>query len=179
MGSFFKYYFLLAIEYMGQGVVDVCLYTTLYTCLENEARGLTSMGRLTPHRAQEEEKQSWQKSVSLTRTHTKTHLRSRFASFQRRSINLKIWRVNMSCLRSRSKRQDEYWKSVSVWKKRQYLARRMTFLLPSLCHFLLLLISTFPNPPPLIPTVSILKDDSQGVSTQQLVVVNNPEGLHL
>lgn len=55
MGSFFKYYFLLAIEYMGQGVVHVCLYTTLYTCLENEARGLTSMGRLTPHRAQEEE----------------------------------------------------------------------------------------------------------------------------
>lgn len=120
MGSFFKYYYLLAIEYMGQGVVHVCLYTTLYTCLENEARGLTSTGRLTPHRAQEEEKQSWQKSVSLTRTHTKTHLRSRFASFQRRSINLKIWRVNMSCLRSRSKSQDEYWESASVWEKRQY-----------------------------------------------------------
>lgn len=69
MGSFFKYY-LLAIEYMGQGVVHVCLYTTLYTCLENEARGLTSTGRLTPHRAQEEEKQSWQKSVkSNTHTH--------------------------------------------------------------------------------------------------------------
>lgn len=35
-------------------------------------------------------------------------------------------------------------------------------------------------PPSVIPpTISILEDDSEGVSAQQLVVVNDPEWLHL
>lgn len=63
-----------------------------------------------PHR--EQEQTSLTKTVRLTHVHThahrcvwaqKTHLRSRLASFHSRSINLKIWRVNMSCLRSRKR----------------------------------------------------------------------------
>lgn len=52
------------------------------------------------------------------------------------------------------------------------------FLCPSSSHPLFSVIPSLP--PSLIPpTISILEDDSQGVPPQQLVVVNNPEWLHL
>lgn len=81
-----------------------------------------------------------------------THLRSRLASFHSLSISLKIWSVNMSCLRSG--------KCVKTKGKHQWSP-------------LLKLVWKVPL------TVAILEDDSQHVSHQQLVVVNNPQRLHL
>lgn len=156
-----------------------------------------------PLPCREQEQTSSTKSDSLTDTHahthkyqaTKAHLRSRLASFQSRSINLKIWRVNMSCLRSAEREQvrKRYvlkkffkcalkskillnkWKVISIPYHHDLNVQLLSSLPTSFLFHL-----TPPFPRSLIPpTISILEDDSQCVSPQQLVVVNNPEWLHL
>lgn len=98
----------------------VCLCVCVYMCIGcKRAGGQTSMGwfsvsppLLHPTRASPSLQRAGKKQARQSLSHAQMqaqknqnkktpHLRSRLASFQSRSINFKIWRVNMSCLRSR------------------------------------------------------------------------------
>lgn len=78
----------------------------------------------------------------------KPHLRSRLASFHSVSINLKIWRVNMSCLRS-----GKYVKTKEKYQLEYFQKQSCGEMLPLPSPFLKIIPSMSPDSSLLLYTI--------------------------